>query len=98
MNEFFKCALWALVTSVPITITSLVFGSFIAHSDGLVKLLAKALLFPFITFMGIANGLFKGDLSDTSFIVIALFSQFLFYLVTVFVVRFLHRKLRANHT
>jgi hypothetical protein len=94
MRELFKCALWALVISLPISLLGAAVSMALAHSTGLVFILTNILFSPVLLFSVIVDTYFKETINDITFNVLALLFQFLGYFLVVVTVRTLYRRIR----
>lgn len=82
MNELTKSTLWALAISLPISLLGAALSMGLAHSTGLVFILTNILFAPFLLFSTIVDTYFRESISDMTFNILALLSQFLGYFVT----------------
>jgi ABC-type antimicrobial peptide transport system permease subunit len=98
MRELFKCALWALVISLPISLLGAAVSMGLAHSTGLVFILTNILFAPVLLFSVIVDTYFKESINNTSFNVLALLFQFLGYFLAVVIVRILYRRIWQKKT
>ncbi len=98
MNELTKSAFWALAISLPISLLGAALSMGLAHSTGLVFILTNILFAPFLLFSTIVDTYFRESISDMTFNILALLSQFLGYFVVVLIARAIYRTVWHRNT